>query len=67
MKHVGLHALAFSDACVSGAQDVEAYLTGASDTSDFIQLALPELVLPGLPSRPVRISCHRSRMVSYVC
>lgn len=49
--------MAFSDASAGGAQDVEAYLTGASATSDFIQLALPELVLPGLPSRPVRLSC----------
>ena len=40
-------------------QDLEAYLTGASNASEYIQLAVPELVLPQLPLRSVRIRVHR--------
>ena len=43
----------------SAAQDLEAYLTGASNASEYIQLAVPELVLPQLPLRSVRIMGYR--------
>ena len=40
-------------AVVNAVQDLEAYLTGASDASEYIQLAVPELVLPELPLHAV--------------
>ena len=41
-------------------QDLEAYLTGATDTSDYIQLAPQEFVLPGLPSRKQVLLIYRT-------
>ncbi len=34
-------------------QDVEAYLTGASDSSDYIQLVAPELNFAAIPAQQV--------------
>ena len=41
-------------------QDLEAYLTGATDTSDYIQLAPQEFVLPGLPPRKQVLLIYRT-------